>query len=59
MRIEVINNLLEMPNLSRKQTGLPYTVWLDFAGDNREVGHNVPRLKVNVDGDRVPVIYNR
>lgn len=52
MRIQVLN---EMPNLSRNQTGLPYTIWLDPVGDDREVGHNVPRLKINVDGDRVPV----
>ena len=33
MRIQVLN---EMPNLSRNQTGLPYTIWLDPAGDDRE-----------------------
>ena len=52
MRIQVLN---EMPNLTRKQTGLPYAIWLDSAGDDRDVGHNVPRLKVNVDGNRVPI----
>ena len=45
----------EMANVSKQDTGLPYSVWIDSEGKDRVAPHNVPRLKVDVDGDRIPV----
>ncbi len=37
--------LMEMSNLLPRRTGLPYSVWVDDAGMDREVSHNILRLK--------------
>ncbi len=47
--------LQEMANLLKRYTGLPYDIWLDSLGCKRDVPHNLPRLKVVVDGNRIPV----
>lgn len=47
--------LYEMANAVPKDTKLPYTIWVDSAGKNRNVPHNDPRLKVEVEGDFIPV----
>lgn len=44
-----------MANVSKDDTGLPYDIWIDSEGKLRKVGHNSPRIKVDVDGDRIPV----
>ena len=45
----------EMANLNKQESGLPYDVWLDSSGSRRNVQHNKPRIKVDVNGDRIPV----
>lgn len=47
--------LSEMANVSKSDTKLKYDLWIDSDGINRNVPHNLPRLKVDVDGDRIPV----
>ena len=47
--------LFEMVNIRSRRTGLPYDLWLDSSGLNRSTQHNMPRLKVNVDGNLIPV----
>ena len=44
-----------MANVSKDDTDLPYDLWIDSDGKNRKAGHNSPRLKVDVDGDIIPV----
>ena len=43
---------------SKNSLGLPYDVWVDEAGDNRNTKHSMPRIKINVDGVLVPVIIS-
>lgn len=43
-----------MTVIDKQLSGLPYDIWLDPAGDKRNVRHNSPRLKVNVDGILIP-----
>ena len=57
---EQLNNLeedylVEMANVSKEDTGLPYDLWIDSEGKNRKIKHSTPRLKVDVNGDRIPV----
>ena len=54
---EAINEelLLEMANVRACDTGLPYDLWIDSCGVNRTNKHNVPRIKVNVDGNLIPI----
>ena len=40
--------------VSKDLSGLDYDIWLDPAGQNRNTTHNSPRLKVDVDGQRIP-----
>ena len=43
-----------MANLYPKRTGLSVCIWVDDLGANRNVKHNLPRVKVqNVPGDKV------
>ena len=51
--------LYEMASVSKEDTGLPYKLWLDSAGTNRNTKHNEIRIKVEVDGDRIPVIVDK
>ena len=57
MRIIIENetNLNEMSTIRPRYSGLDYDVWVDNAGNGRNVQHNLPRLKVNVNGDKIPV----
>lgn len=49
------NRLFEMCNLQSADTGLPYDIWLDSAGDSRLNTHHKPRIKVLVDGKLIPI----
>ena len=54
--IEFHEPMFEMAALSRKRTNLPYELWLDSVGKDRNVLHNTPRLKVKVsDNTLIPV----
>lgn len=38
--------LFEMANIPKAQSGLGSTIWIDSYGKKRSVGHNKPRIKV-------------
>lgn len=41
--------LVEMSNLVKRKTGLPVNIWVDDVGIDRDVEHNLPRIKVQND----------
>ena len=43
-----------MAVVDKDEFDLPYDIWLDPAGSSRNVKHSLPRLKVVVDGQRIP-----
>ena len=45
----------KMANVSKKDTKLPYDIWIDSEGKNGKTKQNYPRLKVDYNGDRIPV----
>ena len=47
-----------MAVIDKNLSGLPYDIWLDPAGDKRNIRHNLPRLKVKVDGVLIPYIIS-
>ena len=49
------NELFEMANVSKKDTKLPYEIWIDSEGKNRNTKHNYPKVIVDYNGDRIPV----
>ena len=51
--------LTEMANLSSDRTGLPYDIWLDSSGNGRNTSHNLPRLKIDIEGDKIPVSISK
>ena len=55
MKIYFEDYLYEMANVSKQDTKLPYDIWIDSVGKDRSSEHNLPRIKVDVDGDRIPV----
>ena len=51
--------LFEMACIRKKETGLPYDIWLDPMGKDRGNEHTYsPRLKIDVDGKQIPVLIN-
>lgn len=46
---------LEMANVSKKDTGLPYNIWIDSRGSLRKNKHYTPRIKVEVNDEMIPV----
>jgi len=50
--------MYEMANVSRKDTDLPYDLWIDSEGKDRNADSNSPIIYVDVDGDMVPVSIN-
>lgn len=56
MKLELNEKLLyEMVNVKSFDTGLPYDLWIDSMGADRKTSHSNPRLKVNVDGQFIPM----
>ena len=55
MIINKSNELFEMANVSKKDTKLPYDLWIDSEGKNRKSNLYYPRLDVDYNGDRIPV----
>ena len=55
---EAVENdlLFEMVNIKARRTGLPYDLWIDSDGKQRTNKHNAPRVKVNVDGNLIPIV---
>lgn len=61
---EQLNNLeedylLEMANVNKQDTGLPYDIWIDSMGLNRNNTHNEPRIKVEVDHNLIPMTISK
>ncbi len=50
--------LIEMAVVSKEDSELPYDIWLDKAGHQRNVPHNKPRIKVRVNNDLIPVLIS-
>ena len=55
IRLDDNNSLNEMSMIRQRQTGLSYDIWVDNAGSERVIKHNLPRLKVVIDGNKIPV----
>ena len=51
--------LTEMANIPITKTGLPFVGWIDTQGSDRNVEHNLPRIKVKINGDYVPVSISK
>lgn len=58
-KIHESEELYEMANAIPRDTKLPFTIWLDSVGVSRKNTHYLPRLKVEVDGDRIPVSISK
>ena len=43
-----------MAVIDKDEFDLPYDIWLDPAGSSRPVKHSLPRVKIVVDGQRIP-----
>jgi len=46
--------IMGMAVIDKNLSGLPYDIWIDPAAEGRNVRHNSPRLKVQVDGELIP-----
>ena len=47
--------MYEMANVSKEDTNLQYDIWIDSIGSLRNVSHNIPRIKVKVDGKTISI----
>ena len=55
MIVDKSDELFEMANVSKKDTKLPYDIWIDSEGKNRNTKQNYPRLIIDYNGERIPV----
>jgi hypothetical protein len=51
-------DLSEMANVTKMDSGLPFAVWIDFNGVRRKVRHNSPRIKIEIDNARIPYLID-
>ncbi|MCR4661401.1 MAG: hypothetical protein K5765_05280 [Clostridia bacterium] len=60
---EAISNfkveMYDMANLTSSENGTSYDIWIDNGGRSRNVPHNSPRIKFNLDGELIPVSIDR
>ena len=50
--------LFEMANLPKKESGLPYDLWIDSVGSDRAGKHGDPLVKIKVDNELIPILIN-
>lgn len=55
-KAEGISTLFEMANLQKDESGLPYDIWIDSSGKDRITKHNIPRIKVRVENEMIPIV---
>ena len=53
--IEIHESGFEMARLTREDSNLPYEIWLDSLGKERNVSHNKPKVKIGVNHKLIPV----
>jgi hypothetical protein len=58
IRIETYEPLYEMANFSRSTTGENFELWIDDSGKDRNVGHNLPRVKPKANGIELDIIID-
>lgn len=46
----------EMTNIRKQESGLPYDIWLDSAGYERNTPHSVMRIKIRIDDEFITII---
>ena len=51
--------LFEMAQVSKDDTGLPYDLWIDGMGKDRNNTHNTPRIKVRVKDKLIPMTIDK
>lgn len=54
-RLDESEKLFEMANIRKDRTGLPYDIWVDSHGSNRNNKHSPNRIKIDVDGSLIPI----
>lgn len=59
--MEIINENLfyEIANFSKRDSELPYDILVDSSGCQRSSKHNSPRVKINADGDLIPMSISK
>lgn len=51
-----ISTLFEMARLQKDESGLPYDVWIDSSGKDGTARQNIPRIKVRVESEMIPIV---
>lgn len=46
----------EIATASAKRTGLPYDLWIDSVGKDRNVSNNSPKVKVSSNGEQISLL---
>lgn len=49
----------EMANLTRKDSGQPFDIWVDSAGEGRKAGHSCIRVKAKNNGETVTAGFDK
>ena len=54
---KITKGIFNENTISTKTSGLKYKIWINNDGNNANYKHNLPRLKIEVDGKFYPVIF--
>lgn len=64
-QVEDVNELIEqeaffeMARISASDSKLRYDIWLDDAGSSRKNKHNLPRVKIIIDNNMIPISISK
>lgn len=53
-----VSSVYGMANLKPSKTGLPFEVWIDEIGSDRNIAHNLPRFKVRAGGTELDIVLS-
>ncbi len=56
--INGVSSVYGMSNFKPAKTGLPFELWVDEIGSDRNVAHNLPRFKPKANGVQIDIVLN-
>jgi len=57
MKILEHQPMFEMANIVKDITGLPFNIWIDSEGKDRNIGHSSMRIKIRYGGKEISISF--
>ena len=56
--VDGVSSVYGMSNFKPAKTGLPFELWVDEIGSDRNASHNLPRFKPKANGVQLDIVLN-